>query len=81
MERKTTRRLRQDFTCLDRVAQEAHDQEGLHVKHLLALPVDKIYTLSDLKNEHILERALRLLYLGKFGQKEVQACISRSPHI
>lgn len=79
LETKTLKRLKQDYSRLSQGEQENYDQEDLNFKQLLSLDPNKVYELDDLENEKVLDRALRLLYLSKFGREEIQ--IRVSPHI
>lgn len=79
LETQTTKRLRQDFSRLTHQEQEAFNQEDLYIRQLLSLSPEKTYTTQDLTDDQILDRALCLLYVSKFGQEEMQVRIS--PHI
>ena len=49
------------------------------LRQLLSLPLDRIYTVQDLEDGEIHDRALRLLYRARFGQDKDYSGIS--PHI
>lgn len=68
----TSWKLRNEFSPLTPREQEMYDQESLNRKQLLDLRPDKWYELADLDDDEVLDRALRLLYLSKFGREELQ---------
>ena len=49
------------------------------LRQLLSLSPDRIYTVEDLADNELLDRALRLLYRARFGQSNGYSRIS--PHI
>lgn len=79
LESKTTKTLRKDFMKLTASQQEAFNQDEMNLRQLLSLSPDRVYTLEDLEDSDVLDRALRLLYQARFGQTRQNTRIS--PHI
>ena len=79
LESRTRRQMRQYYNNLTRKEQETWDQDEWNLRNLLTLSPDRVYTLEDLADEDIHDRALRLLYRARFGQSRDYARIS--PHI
>lgn len=79
LEAKTTKKWRQDLLKQPVSVQEAFDQEDFNLRQLLALSAKKMYGKDNLEDEKTLDRALRLLYMAKFGQVDMNTRIS--PHI
>ncbi len=56
--------------------QEQYNQEKLNVRYLLSLSLIKMYTVQNLKNEHILDRFLRLLFHKRYEQnRQFMKCL------
>lgn len=79
LESRTRRQMRLIYDKMSRKDQESWDQDGWNLRTLLALSPERIYTLEDLDDQEIHDRALRLLYRARFGQTRDYARIS--PHI
>lgn len=78
-EAKSNQLLRAEFNRLSASDQESVNQERLDMQRLLSLDPTRIYKLEGLEDNQVLEQALRLLYLSKFGRDELYTCVS--PHI
>ena len=78
-EDQSTDGARAAYGKLSMKEQEAFNQDFWNVQQLLALDLERVYTLDDLKDTTILGRGLRLLYLAKFGKKNINSRLS--PHI
>ena len=76
---RTYRSLRESYSKLTRKQQEDFDQDTLHLRTLLRLSPTRVYTLDDLDDPEIHDRALRLLYRARFGQENEY--IRVGPHI
>lgn len=76
---RTYRSIRESYARLTRKQQEDFDQDTLHPRTLLSLSPTRVYTLDDLQDPEICDRALRLLYRARFGQEHeyIRVC----PHI
>ena len=71
--------MREYYNKLPREDQESFDQAEVSIRALLGLDPDRVYTIEDLNDEEVHDRALRLLYRARFGQVNEYARIS--PHI
>lgn len=69
------------FAQLTADEQETLNQDIINVQQLLRLDPEMVskYTLSDLHDDVVLERVLRLLHLSKLGREELHTRVS--PHI
>ena len=76
---KSNRQMREYYNKLSRKDQESFDQDEISLRTLLGLDPDRVYTIEDLTDEEVHDRALRLLYRARFGQLNEYARIS--PHI
>ena len=65
---RSQKQMREIFNRLSRKDQESFDQDTMVLRQLLSLSPDRIYTVEDLADSEILDRALRLLYRTRFGQ-------------
>lgn len=79
LEVRTTKKWHQDLLKQPVSVQEAFDQDNFNLRQLLALSPKKVYGIDNLEDEKTLDRALRLLYMAKFGQLDMNTWIS--PHI
>ncbi len=73
---KIIKKFRQEFFKLFKEKQKNFDQKLFNFRHLLILDSEKAYIVEDLKNERILNRALRLLYLTKFEKQQINTRIN-----
>lgn len=48
----------------------------MNLRALLSLDPDKFYSVEDLEDEEMLDRALRLLFLARYGQRQQHLRIS-----
>ena len=71
--------MREYYNKLPRKDQESFDQDEISLRALLGLDPDRVYTIEDLNDEEVHDRALRLLYRARLGQVNEYARIS--PHI
>ena len=76
---KSNRQMQEYYNKLPRKDQESFDQDEISLRALLGLDPDRVYTIEDLNDEEVHDRALRLLYRARFGQVNEYARIS--PHI
>ena len=60
--------MREYYNKLPRKDQESFDQDEISLRALLGLDPDRLYTIEDLNDEGVHDRALRLLYRARFGQ-------------
>ncbi|KFY93428.1 hypothetical protein V498_04442 [Pseudogymnoascus sp. VKM F-4517 (FW-2822)] len=75
----TTTELKKAFQHQAVALQESFSQEEYNLRLLLSLPRDKIYTVADLNDPMILERALRILFCRRIGSSSPVARLG--PHI
>lgn len=61
---------------MNKTEQEAWDQDTIVLRHLLTLDPRRTYTVADLADNDILDRALRLLFRARFGQDREYVRIS-----
>lgn len=76
---RTYRQIRETYARMSRKQQEDFDQDTLHSRSLLSLSPTRVYTLDDLQDPEIHDRALRLPYRARFGQEHEY--IRVGPHI
>ena len=79
LQSKSNRQIREYYNKLPRKDQESFDQDEISLRALLGLDPNRVYTIEDLDDEEVHDRALRLLYRARFGQVNEYARIS--PHI
>ena len=79
LETITTKKLRQNYSKLTPIEQEQYNQDEMNLRYLLSLSPTRIYTVEDLNDVEILDRALRLLFHARFGQDQQYMRIS--PHV
>ena len=79
LQSKSNRQMREYYNKLPRKDQESFDQDEISLRALLSLDPNRVYTIEDLNDEEVHDRALRLLYRARFGQVNEYARIS--PHI
>ncbi|KAL8787945.1 MAG: hypothetical protein Q9213_001973 [Squamulea squamosa] len=79
LQSRSTKAIREIYAKIDRKQKEAFDQDEIVLQHLLSLDPYKAYIDSDLDDQDILDRALRLLFRAPFGQEKEYVRIS--PHI
>ena len=65
---RSQRQMRETFNKLNRGEQEGFDQDAMVLRQLLSPVPDRVYTLQDLEDNEIHDRALRLLYRARFGR-------------
>ena len=75
----TAETMKAEFGKMTVEGQESFDQDVWNLQSLLTLDPTKTYAVEDLDNDQILERALKLLYLSRFGREWLYSRIS--PHI
>jgi hypothetical protein len=63
-----TKRLRVEYVKLTMTEQKQYNQKKLNLRYLLSFFLIKMYTVQNLKNEHILNRFLRLLFHKRYEQ-------------
>ncbi|MCJ1268526.1 hypothetical protein MMC22_008414, partial [Lobaria immixta] len=49
--------------------QQQYSPADMNLCALLSLDPDKVYLVEDLEDEETLDRALRLLFLARYGQR------------
>ena len=79
MKTNSLKELKKRFAKLDRQVQEDFHQDTMSTEFLLSLDPNKKYAIADLDSKIHLERALRLLFLAKFGRDQMYHRIN--PHI
>lgn len=77
---KTYKQIRATYAKLSRENQELYDQYTIYLRQLLSLSADKVYTVEDLEDQEIHDRALRLLYRERFGQEHEYVRVGPHPH-
>jgi hypothetical protein len=73
---KIIKKFRQEFFKLFEKKQKNFDQKLFNFRHLLIFDSEKAYIVEDLKNERILNRVLRLLYLTRFERQQINIRIN-----
>lgn len=79
LESITIKTLKARYNKLDARKQEDWSPTDMNLYALLSLDPEKSYTIDDLDHEETLDRALRLLFLARYGQRQQHFRIS--PHI
>ncbi|KFY97411.1 hypothetical protein V500_02085 [Pseudogymnoascus sp. VKM F-4518 (FW-2643)] len=75
----TTDEMKKAFRQQALEFQESFNQEEYNMRLLLSIPVNKVFTVTDLNNPAILERALRILFCRRIGMSSPTARLG--PHI
>jgi hypothetical protein len=75
----TVQQLKRNFRRLEYADQEQFDQDEMNLRLILSLSPDRVYTMEDLNDKDVLDRALRLLFINRSGQENLSMRIS--PHI
>jgi hypothetical protein len=57
-----------EYDKLTTLKQEQYSQEKMNLRRLLKLSLTKIYTMKDLNDSDVLNRALRLLFVTRYEQ-------------
>lgn len=65
----TAETMKADFGQMSVQGQDSFDQDVWNLQGLLKLDPEKVYNIEDLEDDRILERALKLLYLSRFGAR------------
>ena len=64
----TAETMKAEFGRMSVQGQESFDQDVWNLQGLLTLDPEKVYNIEDREDDRILERALKLLYLSRFGK-------------
>ena len=76
LQSRIQRQMREAFNKLNRREQENLDQDGMMLRQLLSISPDRVYTVDDLNDNEIHDRALGLLSRARFGQTKNYSRIS-----
>ena len=76
LETTTTKKSRQNYSKLTSIEQEQYNQDEMNFRYLLSLSPTRIYTVEDMDDIEVLDRALRLLFHARFGQDQQYMRIS-----
>lgn len=65
----TMKTLKEQYGKLSSKQQEEWSPADMNLRALLTLDLTKVYGVKDLEDEMTLDRALRLLFAARYGQK------------